>query len=189
VWAGRFRSCGGVSIVAIDLNGFFLRKGECVKEGLKRGLSKAPFALMGPRFIELAHPEVEVGLKVLDCRVDLLAEGYAVEFVEHGLVETLDDAVGLRALGLGSGVVDVLDCQIELVFVAIVGPAIFGSTVGKQALQRNAVLFIERDHPVVEQVGGGQGSLSVVQLGESDLGVGVDEGLLVDPPDALSVPT
>jgi hypothetical protein len=38
-------------------------------------------------------------------------------------VEALDDAVGLRALGLGSGVVDVLDREIELVFVAVVGSA------------------------------------------------------------------
>jgi hypothetical protein len=41
-------------------------------------------------------------------------------------VEALDDAVGLRALGLGSGMVDVFDSEIELVFVAVVGSAIFG---------------------------------------------------------------
>ena len=66
--------------------------------------------------VELAHPEVEVGLEVLDRPVELLAEGDAIELVEHGLVEALDDAVGLRALGLGSGMVDVLDREIELVF-------------------------------------------------------------------------
>ena len=100
-----------------------------------RGLSEAPFALMRPDLVELAHPDVEVGLQVVDRRVDLLAEGDAIELVEHGLVEALDDAVGLRAPGLGSGVVDVLDRQIELVFVAVVGPAIFGPAVGEHALQ------------------------------------------------------
>jgi hypothetical protein len=30
--------------------------------------------------------EIEVGLQVVDCRVDLLAEGDVVELVEHGLV-------------------------------------------------------------------------------------------------------
>jgi hypothetical protein len=35
-------------------------------------------------------------------------------------MEALADAVGLRALGLGAGVVDVLDRQIELVFVVLV---------------------------------------------------------------------
>jgi hypothetical protein len=46
------------------------------------------------------------------------------------------------------------------------------------------VLLVERDHPVVEEISGGQRRLSVVKLGEADLGVGVDEGLLVDASDA-----
>ena len=33
---------------------------------------------------------------------------------------------------------------------------------------------------IVEQVGGGDRRLAVIELGEGDLGVGVDEGLLVD---------
>jgi len=32
-------------------------------------------------------------------------------------MEALADAVGLRALGLGAGVIDVLDGQVKLVFV------------------------------------------------------------------------
>ena len=90
---------------------------------------------MGPGLVELSHPEIEVGLQVLDRLVELLAEGDAIKLVEHGLVEALDDAVGLRALGLGSGVVDVLDREIEFVFVAVVGSAIFGPPVGQHALQ------------------------------------------------------
>jgi hypothetical protein len=74
--------------------------------------------------------------------------------------------------------VNVLDRQIELVFMAVVGPAIFGPAVGEQALQGNLVLLVERDHPVVEQVCGGERGLAVVELGEANLGVGVDEGLL-----------
>ena len=92
----------------------FARERERVEEGLHGGLSEAPLALMGSGLVEFAHPEVEVGLEVLDRLVELLAEGDAIELVEHGLVESLDDAVGLRALGLGWGVVDVLDRQIEL---------------------------------------------------------------------------
>jgi hypothetical protein len=34
-------------------------------------------------------------------------------------MEALADAVGLRALGLGPGVIDVLDGQIKLVFVTV----------------------------------------------------------------------
>ena len=73
--------------------GFFPREREGVKEGLERSFSEARLALVGPDLVELAHPEIEVGLKLVDCGVDLFSEGDAVELVEHGLVEALDDAV------------------------------------------------------------------------------------------------
>src|SRR6516165_1320462 len=38
---------------------------------------------------------------------------------------------------------------------------------------------------VIEDLGRGDRGLAVIQLGEGDLGIGVDEGLLIDPPDAL----
>jgi hypothetical protein len=40
--------------------------------------------------------------------------------------------------------VDVLYRQIELIFVAMVSPAIFGPLVGQHALQGDGVLLIER---------------------------------------------
>src|SRR3712207_9081358 len=65
----------------------------------------------------------EVGLELVDAAVELLAEDDAVELVEQGLVEALDDPIRLRALGLGPAVVDVLDGEVELVLVAVVGAA------------------------------------------------------------------
>src|SRR5208337_3646807 len=62
------------------------------------GLSEAPFALMRPGPVELAHPDVEVGLQVVDRRVELLAEGDAIELVKHGFVETLLSGMRLVAL-------------------------------------------------------------------------------------------
>jgi hypothetical protein len=56
--------------------------------------------------------------------------------------------VGLRAPGLGPGAVNVLARQIELVFVAVVGPATFCPAVGEHALHRDAVFLVERHHPV-----------------------------------------
>ena len=44
----------------------------------------------------------------------LFAERDTVELVEHGLVEAFTDAVGLRALGLGARVIDVLDRKVEI---------------------------------------------------------------------------
>ena len=49
----------------------------------------------------------------------LAQEGDAVELVQDGLVEALADAVGLRALGLGAGMVDVVDRQVEFILVAL----------------------------------------------------------------------
>jgi hypothetical protein len=51
--------------------------------------------------------------------------------------------------------------QIEFVFMAVVAPAILCPVVGKHALQENAVLLV-RDHPVVEEIGGGERLLAVV---------------------------
>jgi hypothetical protein len=42
--------------------------------------------------VVFGHPAIEVGLLFLDAAVDLLAEGDAVEFVEHGAVEALKAA-------------------------------------------------------------------------------------------------
>ena len=47
----------------------------------------------------------------------------------------------------------------------------------------------ERDHAVVEKIGRGDRRLAIVELGESDFGVGVDEGLLVDRPTPFRLPT
>src|SRR4029434_8533382 len=49
-------------------------------------------------FVVLADPGVEIGLQLIDGTIHLLAECDTIEFVQHGLVEALTDAVGLRAL-------------------------------------------------------------------------------------------
>ena len=46
---------------------------------------------------------------------------------------------------------------------------------------------IERHDAIVNEIGGGDRRLAVVELGEGDLGIGVDERLLVDAPDPLHV--
>ena len=63
---------------------------------------------------------VEVALQLVDRLVDLLAEGDPVELVQDGAMEALANAISLRALGLGAAVVDVLNGEIELVFMALV---------------------------------------------------------------------
>ena len=96
----------------------------------------------------------------------------------------VDHISSLRALGLGAAVVDVLDGQIELVFVAL-GAAELGAAIGQHARQADAVLVIKRHHPIIEDLGRGDRGLAIVEFGKGDFGVGVDKGLLIDPPDAL----
>ena len=56
-----------------------------------------------------------------------------------------------------------------------------GTTIANQICA--AVTDMSKIQHVAKQIGGGERRLAVVELGEADLGVGVDEGLLVDPAD------
>ena len=164
---------------------FFLCNGAGVKESLHRRLAETIAALVRPRLIILGHPDIEILLQFADRRIDLLAEGDAVELVEHGLVKPFDDAIGLRAPGLGAGMVDVLDSKVELVFVAVVGAAIFGAAIGENTLQHDAVLLVEGQDPVVQEIGRSDRRLAIIELDEANLRIGIDEGLLIDAADAF----
>src|SRR6266498_2457701 len=147
--------------------------------------AEAPAALMRSRFIVLAQPNVKVCLQLVERVVHLLAERHSIELVERSLVEAFADAVGLRALSLGTRMIDVLDREIELVLVPFGIAAELAAAVGEHAQQLGIVLLEEWQYPVVQQVGRGDRRLAVIQLAESDLGIGVDEGL--DPPDPLEI--
>ena len=102
-------------------------------------------------------------------------------------MEALTDAVGLRALGLGARVIDVLHREVELVFVALRVAAVLAAAIGKHAQQLDIVLIEERQHAVIEQIRGRDRRFAIVQLAGSDLRVGVDEGLLVDATNTLQI--
>ncbi len=88
-----------------------------------------------------SRPAIQVGLQIVDRTIHLLTEGDTVELVEHGLVEALADAIGLRALGLGARVIDVLDREIELVFMPLRIATIFAAAIGQNAQQLDIVLL------------------------------------------------
>ena len=120
-----------------------------VKEGLHRGFPIAPAALMGSCLVVLCHPSVEIGLQLIDRHIDPLAEGNAIELIEHCFVEALANAVGLRAPRFGPGMVDILDRQVQLVLVVLGVATIFGAAIGQHPAERDLVLVEERDNPVV----------------------------------------
>ena len=74
---------------------------------------------MRPVLVVFGDPSIKVGLQLVDRAIDLLAERHSVELIQDGAVEALADSIGLRALGLGAAVIDVLDREVELVFVAL----------------------------------------------------------------------
>src|SRR5436190_1073729 len=163
---------------------FLLCERERVKKGLHRDLAEAPAALMRPLLVVVDEPGIEIGLQFLDRAIDLFTERHPIELVEQRAMEALADPVGLWALGLCAAVIDVLDRQVELVLVAFPA-AELGAAIGQHPAQPDAVLIVERHHPIVEDLGGGDWRLSVIELGEGHLGVGIDKGLLINPPDAL----
>ena len=135
---------------------------------------------MWPRLIVFRDPGIQIGLQFVDRTIHLLAERDTIELVEHRFMEAFADAVCLWALGLGARVIDVLDRQVEFVLVPLRIAAIFAAAIGQDAHELDVMAIEERDHAVVEQIGGGDWRLAIIELGEGDLGVGVDEGLLVN---------
>ena len=72
---------------------FLLCHWQRVKEGLHRGLTEAPAALMGALFVVLDEPDIEIGLQLVDRQIDLLAERNPVELVQDSAMEALADSV------------------------------------------------------------------------------------------------
>src|SRR4029453_7793221 len=142
---------------------------------------------MWPYLIVFFDPRVQIRLQFVGRTIYLFAERNTIGLVERGLVEAFTDAVRLRALGLGARVIDVLDCQIQLVLVPFGIAAKLAAAVGQHAQELDIVLLEERQHTVIEEIGCRDGRLAVVELGKAYLGVGVDEGLLVDAANALQI--
>ena len=61
------------------------------------------------------------------------------------------------------------------------------AAVSQHAQKLDIVLLEEWQHTIIEQIGRRDGRLAVVELGKAYLGIGVDEGLLVDASNALQI--
>ena len=133
-------------------------------------------------------PRIQIGLQLLNTCIQLFAKAYLVELLQHGFMEPLAHAVGLRRSGFGFGMIDIVDCQIELIVMRFRLAAIFGATVSQDADNAHALFGKEWQYTVVEQIGGGNWRFGCVELGHSHFAVGIDEGLLVDAANAFDRP-
>ena len=107
---------------------------------------------MGTLVVILVNPPVQILLELFQGGIDLLPEGDGIELVLDGSMEAFTDPVGLRGPGLGSGMIDVLKGQIELVFVVFSGSAILGSPVSQDPKQRDIMFLIKRDYFVIKGI-------------------------------------
>ena len=96
--------------------------------------------------------------------------------------------MGLGTLYFGAGMIDVFHRQVQFIFMAIGTPTILRPPIGQNPAEWYFVGIKERDPLVIEEIGSGERGLAVIELGKAHLGVGIDEGLLIDPADALSRP-
>ena len=97
------------------------------------------------------QPGVELGLQRLDTREQLLVDDWAEEFLQHGAVEALDEAVGAWAADLGLAMLDLIERQVELIGMAL-GAAEFAdfrsappSPADRAAVERQHIVVQDRD--------------------------------------------
>lgn len=87
------------------------------------------------------QPLIDVFLKFLDAVIDLFAERDLVELFKDRAVESLTNTIGLRRLGLGTAVVNILNRQIQLVFVVGHVATVFSPPVGEDAQEAHVMGF------------------------------------------------
>jgi hypothetical protein len=81
------------------------------------------------------------------------AARHLVELLQDGLVEALTDAVGLRVIGFGPGMLDVVDRQVERVIMGLWLSAILGPAISQHTDQAHALPCEEGQYPIIEQIG------------------------------------
>jgi len=106
--------------------------------------SETVFAGVGPLLIVLLQPPIQIGLQLLQGRVQLLTKRHTVKLILQGAMESFADPIRLRRFCAGPTVIDILHCQVELVFVVLTLAAVLRSAVRQNAQQGNLLLFKER---------------------------------------------
>ena len=88
---------------------FYSSQVQRIQPGLIRSFPIAVPARMRSLVVILHQPIIQVFLQLFDAIIDLLAESYSIEFILDSFVETLTDAVGLRASGFSLRMIYILN--------------------------------------------------------------------------------
>src|SRR6476659_2561991 len=100
-----------------------------IEKRLHRCLAKTVFAGVGALPIVLTQPYIEIRLKLLERSVKLFTKRDAVKLFLDRAMEAFADAISLRRLRLCSGVIYILQRQIELILVGVATAAVLGTAV------------------------------------------------------------
>lgn len=105
---------------------------------------------MRPLDVIVDQPDIHVVLQVLHRCVERLPQHDAEKLLTNGPLEPFDKAVRRRVLHLGPTMLDVVERQIELIWVAL-AVILLGSIVGQNRTQRDVACLIEGDDIVVDK--------------------------------------
>ena len=154
-------------------------------EGMERCTPAAHLALMRPLTIVVTDPGIQIPLNLVDGSVYFAPECDLVELLQNSFVEALADTVGLRVVGLGLGVLNIVDRQIQLIVMTFGFAAILSATIGQNTQHPHTLLGHERQHAIIEQIGRRNGRLGRIELGRSPFRVRINECLLINPAHAF----
>lgn len=98
---------------------------------------------MRPLGIVTRYPSIHIFLQLLDRTIQLAAERAGIELILDGLVKALADAVRLRMFCLRARVVNVLEIQVEHIFMRFPVATVLTASVRKDA-QQWYVVFLGR---------------------------------------------
>lgn len=112
---------------------------------------------MGAVRVIRPQPRLHVSLAVIQASRDLFPERHTIELVSHRLVKPLTDPIGRGTPCLGPGRIDILDGQIEFVFMAVGRAAGLRAPIGEDARHWNRVWVEEREHTIIQEVRCGDG--------------------------------
>ena len=86
---------------------------------------------MGSFIIVVMQPVVQIHLQRFQVVVQFLAKGDLIKLLQNRLMETFTNAIRLRCLDLCLCVINVVDCQVQLIIMALYTPTELRSSVGQ----------------------------------------------------------
>ena len=153
---------------------------EGFSQRLGRRAALQAIALVAALEVVIRKILVKVPLNLFGRFVPLPSALDAEAFVEQGAVHALDEAVRSRTAHLRRAMLYVVQREHQFVGMALGPSAELPAVVGKDGLDFDAERFVEGQHALVEQFGGGNGHLRGVDLGEGQRTEGVYDDLHVD---------